>query len=129
MRCSNFPSSHSVNLDSGGKLTTGFTYDFIRIKIIWKHRGIMSETNWGEIILALIVFGTPLMAAFKRWSDLRLDRLQRDYDRLKTVRSEVAATVIDGVRLVEIFKILYIGEGSIDQTEMIKTFRVAGIEN
>lgn len=94
----------------------------------------LTDVTWDKVALLL----TPLIGAIillmKGWNDRRMMKLKAQIESLQAVRKTEEAVVTLAVAAaaivpVEIFKVLYIGTQSIDQTNMTKRFRQAGIEN
>lgn len=86
-------------------------------------------STWIGIAAGVLVIVAPLAVVLTRWANTRIARAELELERLKSVRTEVAATVIAAIMPNEIFKILYVGDTAQNQIDMVKIFRVAGIKN
>lgn len=83
-------------------------------------------SSWIAIVGYILALFTPVIIA---WSAVRVAKLRSELANLRTVRTEVAATVIAAISPNEIFKILYVGNTDQDQIKMVRIFRVAGVKN
>lgn len=89
---------------------------------------------WAAIVAVFATLATGVVILMRGFNERRMMQLKAQIESLQAVRKTEEAVVTLAVAAaaivpVEIFKVLYIGTQSIDQTNMTKRFRQAGIEN